>query len=737
MPGEPRSAAPPAPLAFAAPVRAHVLSEDEVVLLAERDRVALTGRAHAALAPLVDGTRTADELVDALAGTLPPALLHLALIRLQRDGHVVPVGDDEPAPEPPPQAPLPAARAARRSRLLRKATAIGVPRRWASRLDPAPDGIDPGLEVVLVDDYLRPELWAAVDAAAFRGGAVLPVRPVGRWLWFGPLFDGSDSKPGRRLFEQRLRLNRFADVVALEHGADFPLFPDDRSPATADLAWRYTELLVQAIADGAPPAALVDGLLTYDTVEGVFAEHALARIAPPREDDAPAFGDPLPAAPLHAEPTRFASDGGHRTVTPAETLARLAPLVSPITGVISFVDPVPAVEGMHIFSAAHPQSEVVTRPRGRVLGRAGGSQGKGFQEEQARVSCMGEAIEHYSGGFFGDEPRRTARLDEIADIAIGPEDLLLYSDAQYAAGPSTQAQEADAVPARFDATQAIEWVPVRSLVTGATRWLPAAYCYYGYGMSDMAGYAGAPFCVADSNGCAVGNTREEAILQGLMEAIERDACGIAWYNRARRPGIDLASFPGDPFAGARAALAGHGRELHVLDLTVDTEVPVAMAVSWDGDGQRTRFALGCHLDPRIAVSRAVSELGQLVLADPEADAALGELLFATGSIDEQPHLRPADGPLLRADALPARTAATIADELEGVCRRLAALGHDVLVLDQTRPEVGFPAVRVVVPGLRHFWRRLAPGRLYDVPVALGWRDAPLAEDELNPLPVLI
>jgi oxazoline/thiazoline synthase len=42
-------------------------------------------------------------------------------------------------------------------------------------------------------------------------------------------------------------------------------------------------------------------------------------------------------------------------------------------------------------------------------------------------------------------------------------------------------------------------------------------------------------------------------------------------------------------------------------------------------------------------------------------------------------------------------------------------------------------VRVVVPGLRHPWKRLAPGRLYDVPVKLGWLDKPRAEPEMNPL----
>jgi ribosomal protein S12 methylthiotransferase accessory factor len=61
-------------------------------------------------------------------------------------------------------------------------------------------------------------------------------------------------------------------------------------------------------------------------------------------------------------------------------------------------------------------------------------------------------------------------------------------------------------------------------------------------------------------------------------------------------------------------------------------------------------------------------------------------------------------------------------------------GLDFLVLDQTRPDIEVPVVRVVVPGLRHFYRRFAPGRLYDVPVKLGLRDQPISESELTPFP---
>jgi ribosomal protein S12 methylthiotransferase accessory factor len=55
-----------------------------------------------------------------------------------------------------------------------------------------------------------------------------------------------------------------------------------------------------------------------------------------------------------------------------------------------------------------------------------------------------------------------------------------------------------------------------------------------------------------------------------------------------------------------------------------------------------------------------------------------------------------------------------------------------MVLNQTRPDVEVSVVRVIVPGLRHFYRRFAPGRLYDIPIKLGLRDRPMPENELTP-----
>ena len=61
----------------------------------------------------------------------------------------------------------------------------------------------------------------------------------------------------------------------------------------------------------------------------------------------------------------------------------------------------------------------------------------------------------------------------------------------------------------------------------------------------------------------------------------------------------------------------------------------------------------------------------------------------------------------------------------------------MLILDQTRPDINMPVVKVVVPGLRHFWPRFAPGRLFEVPVELGRLTKPTPYDQLNPIPLFL
>jgi len=86
--------------------------------------------------------------------------------------------------------------------------------------------------------------------------------------------------------------------------------------------------------------------------------------------------------------------------------------------------------------------------------------------------------------------------------------------------------------------------------------VPAAYCYLHYRWR-----AGEPqFCEADTNGCAVGSTRDEAIVRALLELLERDAAATWWYNRLRRPAVNLGELEARRYPGY-ACVAGDARTL--------------------------------------------------------------------------------------------------------------------------------------------------------------------------------
>jgi oxazoline/thiazoline synthase len=103
----------------------------------------------------------------------------------------------------------------------------------------------------------------------------------------------------------------------------------------------------------------------------------------------------------------------------------------------------------------------------------------------------------------------------------------------------------------------------------------------------------------------------------------------------------------------------------------------------------------------------------------------------------QPYLAPLPGPPRAAASYPRLWADDLRDDVLACQALVEGLGLEMLVLDQTRAEVGMPVVKVFVPGLRHFWARLAPGRLYDVPVRLGWLPRALTEGQLNPVPMFL
>ncbi|GAC1362047.1 MAG: hypothetical protein NVSMB32_01940 [Actinomycetota bacterium] len=349
---------------------------------------------------------------------------------------------------------------------------------------------------------------------------------------------------------------------------------------------------------------------------------------------------------------------------------------------------------------------------------------------QARASALCEGLERYSALFQGDEPRVRGCMTDLGKAAIDPNACMLFSPRQYEARDPVTAQFGRTfVPAPFDADQEMDWTSVWSLTRDDPRLLPTAFCYFNYPAKPSNAT-----CMGCSNGNAAGNTLEEAMLQGLLELVERDAIAMWWYNRLLRPRVNLDSFDLAYVQELREHLSTRHVELWVLDLTSDLGIPVFAALSrWsDGRPDDVQMGFGAHFEARIALLRAVTELNQKLV---------GTLSMATGAttggfdLSHHPYLGPAPEPGRVAGDFTGHWSDDLREDVLAFQALVESKGMEMLVLDQTRPDVGLPVVKVIVPGLRHFWPRFGPGRLFDVPVRLGWLPAPLAEEELNPLPV--
>jgi ribosomal protein S12 methylthiotransferase accessory factor len=230
---------------------------------------------------------------------------------------------------------------------------------------------------------------------------------------------------------------------------------------------------------------------------------------------------------------------------------------------------------------------------------------------------------------------------------------------------------------------------------------------------------------------AAGPNLEFCVWNALLELIQTDAVAIWHANRLRRPLVDLTR-TGDPYLDAVVAVHKRlGRELWVFDVTADIAgVWVFAAISRDCKTGQMVKGFGAHPEASRGLQRAVMECSQM----------LANVYGPTRDVNEHP-ASPCEAPLEQTHLLPPGTGEQLRKRLDAyrpgartiqdLVVELGRKGMDVLVLDMTRPGIGLHTVRVIVPGLRSWFGRLAPGRLYDVPVALGERDGCLAECDLN------
>jgi ribosomal protein S12 methylthiotransferase accessory factor len=741
--------------AFRKSFRVEHVSGEGAYFFSENRLLTLRPGAAEIVAGLIDGERSADDIAALLAGRLPTEDVHCTLAAMEQNRLIYDATVDSEA-ELRLWNCLGADLVLVKGNLQRtsvrvRATAgletgslIEALERLSIRVTESGD-----FNVVLANDYLDPEIGGLNRDAIRRGQPWMLVKPSGAAHWFGPIFQPGATACWECL-AHRLRSGRALQSYFDTHRASTALARSDW-PSQLDLprAGHLAALHIAKYVALGENAQLDGKIVSLDPFTLVTTTHIVIR-----RPQCPECGKPAPPEPaslrLENRATTTSVDNGHRASPTNETFARYQHHVSAISGLVTELSPLrSAGDGLTKVWLASHNFALDTNSLGHIQSSMENkSCGKGATEEQARTGALLEALERYSGVFQGDEPRTQSTYRALGKRAIHPNSCMLYSDRQYARRDvwNKLGSNFSVVPRLFNETASIDWTPVWSFRERDFRYLPTSYLYYGYPSNPETAD-----CWSDSNGSAAGNTLEEAILNGFLEVVERDAVAMWWYNRLSMPEMDLNSFDDHYIRRCVDFYRQIGRQVWALDLMNDFGIPVFVAMSrrLDQTPEEITMGFGAQLDPRVALVRAISELNQFLPAvnGPIAPDGTRQYAFAdqaaiwwwkSATVASQPYLLPdrAARPRKAQEYAPYESYDQLVDVMRCVLTA-QHLGMDTLVLDQTRPDVGVHVAKVLIPGARHFWARLAPGRLYDVPLKMGWLRRPMREEELNPIPMFL
>ncbi|MGJ1428120.1 YcaO-like family protein [Clavibacter sepedonicus] len=349
-----------------------------------------------------------------------------------------------------------------------------------------------------------------------------------------------------------------------------------------------------------------------------------------------------------------------------------------------------------------------------------------------------------------DDPRvrrgTTDEMRETGDLILGPDAWEFFSDEQLADPAMPHARWTDDAP--------LWWREGVDASTGRRAWAPAQLVHLAGPWPGDASIA-----YATSNGLACGITETEARISGLLEAVERDAFMLTWYNRLSLPHVDVSTPRLRRFISTY--IRPTGLQLHLIDMSVFSGIPTVLAVVRNPHTGLAPVAIGAASAATIerAGEKAATE-GMYTRTWMKTEQREGNALHSTdwaGDVSSfEDHIRLFAGTDLvpELDFLTADTGTTGPgrsrnfDDSDPDALWSALVGHladggtPVVAFDLTSPDVveaGARVSKVVLPGYRQLdatyaGRMLGGSRLREESHRLGLAPGPFTHADLNHVP---
>jgi ribosomal protein S12 methylthiotransferase accessory factor len=310
--------------------------------------------------------------------------------------------------------------------------------------------------------------------------------------------------------------------------------------------------------------------------------------------------------------------------------------------------------------------------------------GKGATPQQAEASAVMELAERFSFFSFVKNPVhfRRSPLAGIGDTAI-PFEMIARS----------VHDDSDDLPVsrKIFESLSLNWTWAFNLTRGTHVQVPFDWF----------------FAINEFNGPSAGNCKEEAILQGICEIVERHVSSVISHERRAVPAIRPESATDPMVVDMLAKYRRSGISLFLSDFTLDMGIPSIGALAYDPatfpDRSEIVWTAGTTPSPEKALSRALTEVAQLA---GDFNTSANYVASGLPKLRRIEEARTVTDPGRRVDlhGLPDVSDVNIRVEIENCVQALAQRGFEVLLVETTHPRLQIPAYYAIIPGA-HFRER--------------------------------
>ena len=315
--------------------------------------------------------------------------------------------------------------------------------------------------------------------------------------------------------------------------------------------------------------------------------------------------------------------------------------------------------------------------------------GKGISKDHAKASAMMEGFERYSAERQESDETVNATIEEISEKGeyIDPKSLNL--------------------PKEFEKEDLsnlnLEWSISHDIISDKDYFIPTNAIYHPY-INDASTKS---LFKSNTNGLASGNILEEAILHGIFEVIERDAWSIFELTHKNYAQIDLNSIESNVVNDTLDKFESKGIKIKLMDFTADINVPTIAASADDTvtkDAGLLTLGMGTHLDPEVAILRALTEVAQsraTQINGAREDTVRADFAREAGyermkRINKY-YFRQEEDKINLSD-IENKSTTSITEDIEIVKDELMVNDIEkILYTDLTRPELDISVVRVIIP----------------------------------------